>query len=195
MLRPACRICSWHTPVGADLVIGTFGYAGRGQLLIAARDEGTAGDLGLEKLTDSAAGPDQIASRKSKIAEVEAARPGFQINGVGNGRTPHADVGTLLAGIARCTLCADCLDACPLYQGELGGLLGVGGPRDRERPALSEIVSVSRWLASCSGCGMCEETCELDVPLTSLVSGLSRQIQAELNYHAGDPGQKLPWAE
>jgi formate dehydrogenase subunit beta len=195
LLRPACRSCSWLTPIGADLSVGTFGFVDRGRLLITARDEALADDLDLPGCTDGKAGVNELASRKSRVAELSAARTGFQSNGTGDNSNGHVDLGQLLAGFARCTLCADCLDACPLYQGELAGLLGVAGHRDRERPSLSQFVSVSRWLASCTGCGMCEEICELDVPLTRLVSGLSREIQAELKYHAGDPGQKLPWAE
>jgi len=61
----------------------------------------------------------------------------------------------------------------------------------RERPPLAELVDVSRWLASCSGCGMCEAACNQDVPLMLLISSLSHQIQDGLHHHVGTPTQPL----
>ena len=99
-----------------------------------------------------------------------------------------------MAMFARCTLCADCLDACPLYDGELTGMLGVSSEaRQKVHPLLSEMVGVSRWLASCSGCGMCQEACEHNVSLARVVTVLSHRIQNELHYRPGDPNQPLPW--
>jgi len=104
------------------------------------------------------------------------------------------DMNAAWAMFARCTLCADCLDACPLYEGELRGLLGVGEAYQGSPPLLSELVGVSRWLASCSGCGMCQEACEHGISLVPIITALSHQIQAKLDYKAGDPAQRLPWA-
>ena len=100
---------------------------------------------------------------------------------------------SLLGLFARCTLCADCLDACPLYGGELAGMLGVNRLHQGGRPLLSELVGVSRWLVSCSGCGMCQEACEHSVTLSQLISAISHRLRSELHYTAGDPLQRLPW--
>jgi Fe-S oxidoreductase len=56
------------------------------------------------------------------------------------------------------------------------------------------MVLLSRWLASCSGCGMCEEVCQRSVPLTLLVSALSHRIREENDYITGSPDQPPPWA-
>ncbi|MEW6568724.1 MAG: 4Fe-4S dicluster domain-containing protein [Chloroflexota bacterium] len=95
---------------------------------------------------------------------------------------------------AGCSLCGDCLDACPLYDGELSGLLGMGSARYGGRPLLAELVDVSRWLASCSGCGMCEEACSCGVPITLLIAPLADRMRQELHYTPGDPAQRLPRA-
>jgi Na+-translocating ferredoxin:NAD+ oxidoreductase RnfC subunit len=63
----------------------------------------------------------------------------------------------------------------------LAGLLGVRS----ERPPLAELIDVSRWLASCSGCGMCEAACAQEVPIMQLVSALSHRIRAERHAPAG----------
>jgi len=101
-----------------------------------------------------------------------------------------ADLGSLLSLFASCSLCGDCLDACPLYNGELSGMLGVHGAR----PPLAEMVDVGRWLAACAGCGMCESSCDQDVPLMLLIASLSQQIQGATHQRAGEPARPLPWA-
>jgi Fe-S oxidoreductase len=103
------------------------------------------------------------------------------------------ELGSVLSWLAKCSLCGDCLDACPLYDGELSGLLGIGTARYGGQPLLAEVVEVSRWLASCAGCGMCEEACTSDVPLTVLISSLAHRIREELHYPSGDPAARLPW--
>lgn len=80
-----------------------------------------------------------------------------------------------------------------MYYGEFSGMLGVGGSHKPSRPLLSELVEVSRWLASCSGCGMCQEACEHGVLVATLISLLAQSIREPLHYHAGDPSQQLPW--
>jgi Fe-S oxidoreductase len=72
-------------------------------------------------------------------------------------------------------------------------MLGAGDGRQSGGSLLSELIRVSRWLASCSGCGMCRESCENGIPLTQIVTTLSHRIQSELNYKPGDPNHRLPW--
>jgi Fe-S oxidoreductase len=99
----------------------------------------------------------------------------------------------MLAWLVSCSVCGNCLKACPLYQGELDTLAGVSRLSDREHTGLGELVHTSRWLASCSGCGMCEENCNRDVSLTLFLSALSHRIREELHYTPGSPGQRYPW--
>jgi len=99
----------------------------------------------------------------------------------------------LLGVFANCSQCGDCLDACPLYNGELAGVLGVRSARHGGQSLLGELVELARWLASCSECGMCEEVCSSKVPLLDIVSPLSERVRQEMSYHPGDPRQALPW--
>jgi Fe-S oxidoreductase len=90
------------------------------------------------------------------------------------------------------------LKACPLYGGELDNLAGLASAeasaRDSSRqPSLAELIQVTRWMASCSGCGMCEEKCQRDVPMTLFISALSHRIRDEAHYTAGSPSQQYPW--
>src|SRR3990170_4232306 len=212
-LRAACRVCEWPAPRGADLTIGGIGVAPDDYLLVIAPDEATDERLGLAAVAPDLAEESQVVRREVAVGAV--ARDGGEEPRVGRrevaggavakkGARARAelmealplrfnDVGSLLAWLSRCTLCGDCLDACPLYDGELSGLLGGERPHAGGNALLAELVDVSRWLASCAGCGMCEQACTCDVPLTLVIAALSGRIRHELNYRSGDPAQRLPW--
>ncbi|MEJ2597994.1 MAG: Coenzyme F420 hydrogenase/dehydrogenase, beta subunit C-terminal domain [Anaerolineales bacterium] len=192
-LRPACQICDWAVPWSADITIGTFGMDPHQYLLVIARDELTDSSLALEEVTDRIATVPELLRRKKTIEKVGNARSVRRANLNTPDALRQGDFYSLLACFARCTLCTDCLDACPLYEGELSGMLGVGGSSHRSRPILVELVSVTRWLSSCSGCGMCEEACQEGIPLSRLASILSHHIRNEIQYTPGKPEKCPPW--
>lgn len=192
-VRAACQLCDSPAPFGADIAIGALGVAPQGAILVVARDETTDMNLKLREVTDEIAAEGQVSSRKAAVRRLADAKAGKRAELIEAYARQSIEVNTALAMFARCTLCADCLDACPLYDGELSGMLGVGEAHQNAHPLLSELVSVSRWLTSCSSCGMCQEACEHGVPLTALVTVWSHRIQSELHYEPGDPTQRLPW--
>jgi formate dehydrogenase subunit beta len=192
-LRVACQVCDSSAPPCGDIVIGFVGIALQGALLVIARDESTDKRLGLQKATDSLAEKQQVEYRQTVVKAVADKRAARRASLFHSSTQPDGDFCNLLACFARCTLCADCLDACPLYEGELTSMLGVGNLHVPVRPLMSELVGVSRWLASCSGCGMCQEACEYGISLAPMISMLSHRIRQGLHYTAGDPAQRLPW--
>ena len=192
-IRTACQLCDSPCPQGADIVIGTIGIAPHGELLVVAHDEDTDASLKLQDVTDGMAAEGQVACRELTVKQLADARLQKRSELIRSQSWQTEDMHTAWALFARCTLCADCLDACPLYDGQLRGMLGVREAYEGSHPLLSELVSVSRWLASCSGCGMCQEACELGISLTPIITMLSHQIQAKLHYQPGDPDQRLPW--
>jgi formate dehydrogenase subunit beta len=193
-LRPACRVCEWPAPRGADLVIGAIGVQPDDYLLVIAPDEATDERLGLAEVAPLLAEENQVVRREVAVGAIAGKRARARAAMVEAVPLRFSDIGSLLSWLSRCTTCGDCLDACPLYDGELSGLLGGGTPRAVDHALLAELVDVSRWLASCAGCGMCEQACISSVPLMVLISALSRRIREELDYTSGDPAQRLPWA-
>lgn len=191
-LRTACQVCSWPAPRGADLTLGVFGTKAGEYLLLIARDEATDARLGLGAVAAGLATESQAVRREVAIGAVaeRRARTRAQLDSTAHDGHRFGDLGSVLAWFANCSLCGDCLDACPLYNGELSGLLGVHGAR----PPLAELVGVSRWLAACSGCGMCEAACDQRVPLMLLISSLSHQIQGAWPHTASDPARPVLWA-
>lgn len=190
-VRATCQMCDSPAPLGADLVVGTIGIEPDGDLLLIALNEEVDASLKLQVVTNHLATEQQVVSREVMVGKLVDKRTEKR-SALMSHSLPE-DFTSALALFARCTLCADCLDACPLYDGELAGMLGAGDGRPIGRSLLSELIRVSRWLASCSGCGMCRESCEYGIPLTQIVTTLSHRIQSELHYRPGDPKQRLPW--
>lgn len=192
-VRQTCQMCDSPGPRGADVIIGTIGIEPKGSLLVIARNEEVDADLKLQAVTDGIATEWQVVFREMMVGKLVDKRAEKRASLMRSENLSMEEMTTALAMFARCTLCADCLDACPLYDGELSGMLGVGEGRQSGHSLLAELVRVSRWLASCSGCGMCQQSCEHGVSLARAVTTLSHRIQAELHYRPGDPSQPLPW--
>lgn len=192
-VRQTCQICDSPSPLGADILIGTIGIEPQGNLLVIARNEQIDADLRLREVTDGIATECQVVCREMMVGKLMDKRAEKRFALMNSQSLQPADFHTALAMLARCTLCADCLAACPLYDGELAGMLGVGEGRPTGHSLLFELVRLSRWLASCSGCGMCKESCPNGVSLPRAISTLNHSIQGELHYRPGDPAQGLPW--
>lgn len=191
--RPACQVCLSPAPRGADLAIGFLGLPAERLLLLIARDEATDAANQLDHVAPTLASEALVVQRESTVGGLDQRRSRARAELARAATRRFSDLGSVMAWLAGCTLCGDCLDACPLYDGELSGLLGLGSSAYPGQAALAELVEASRWLASCSGCGMCETACSCEVPLSQLICGLSHRIQEELDYVPGDPSRRLPW--
>lgn len=192
-VRSACQMCDSPAPLGADIVIGSIGTLPEGYLLVITPNEKLDAELKLNEVVSDIATEKEVVHRELMVGKLADKRAKLRAQLMKNQTWQAKDLNGVMALFARCTLCADCLDACPLYSGELTGMLGIRDAQHRTHPLLTEVVGVSRWLATCCGCGMCQEVCEHAVSLTPIIITLSHRIQKELNYRPGDPNQKLPW--
>jgi len=193
--RMACQVCDWPAPWGADVTIGTIGVDSDQTLLLLARDEDCDARLGWENLLPRRASEYQVSRREAVVGAIASSRADRRNHLLSDaaGHFHLDDLGAMLAWLASCSVCGNCLKVCPLYQGEMDSLAGVSHLSNSEHTALGELVHTSRWLASCSGCGMCEEKCNRNVPLTLFLSALSHRIREEIHYTPGSPGQRFPW--
>ncbi len=193
--RTACQICDWPAPRGADITIGTIGIASDKQLLLIARDEKVDAGLKMSTMAGDLASEYQVSHRETIVGAIADTHAGVRQSMIEDmkGASRFDDLGSILAWFANCSLCGECLKACPLYEGEFSELINRRGGVQPGRTPLGDVVSLSRWLASCAGCGMCEEECNMHVPLFLLISALSHRIRDKMHYYSGDPAQQLPW--
>jgi len=187
-MRNVCQICGWSSPRGADVIIGVMGVDVENVILLIARDEITDAREHLDRVTSGLASEYQLSHRETILGALAEKREGVRNKMIENfqDQCPFNDLGCVLSIFANCTLCGECLKVCPIFE------FGKTGPL-QNASLVEELVLISRWLASCTGCGMCEQKCEQDIPLSLLVNSLNHRICQELQYVPGETNQKIPW--
>ncbi len=192
-LRRGCQMCTAPAMRDADLTIGLFGLDTSRALLASCPDEATDARLHMTEIAPLSAPEDVVVRREVALGELAERRGRQREMHFQEAQRRGGSLSEVLGLFANCSLCGDCLDACPLYNGELAGMLGVRSARSGGRSLLAELVELGRWLASCSGCGMCEEVCSCRVPLLDIVSPLSQRVRDEIVYRPDGRAPALPW--
>jgi formate dehydrogenase subunit beta len=166
--RHGCQMCTAPDPQDADLSIFLAGLPVKEHLLVKARDAATAGKLRLEQITSGPASPALLAQHEQTLTRLNQRRMGVQERNIA--AIPAdlpTDLDSLLAWIQNCAPCRKCLDACPIYLGELDRI--VEGDAASLEPA-------RQWLAACLACGMCEEACPRHLPLTAIKTAIAHVL-------------------
>jgi formate dehydrogenase (coenzyme F420) beta subunit len=200
-LRDACQICERFVPENADISIGLIGLNVRERLLVEMRDD----------IADKFSLPSGDAERREKaISRMTSIRRQRRNEALAKASELLSDLPSLLALLAPCTACFECLYVCPLhtthafrpvrerepYAAARGNLPSGEGwmGHERETGPLGELIEFGRRAVSCVGCGMCESACPNHVPLTAIQGVLGRKVQEEFNYVPGrSVNEKLPW--
>ncbi len=183
--RTACQICERPAPRGADVTLGFIGVDATSELLVIAADEATDQRLGLPEVTDRLAAEHKVAQREAVLTEIIYRHKQAADRELARLDSRFGGLAEVLALLASCTECRACLQACPLYDGEID---------DTSQTLIGQLGAVSKWLVSCAGCGMCEEACPNNVPLALVARALSRPIRDRLHYVPGQSvADKLPW--
>jgi NAD-dependent dihydropyrimidine dehydrogenase PreA subunit len=168
--REACQMCDHPTCQSADLVIGLVGLPVKEHLLVIAKDEATARRFDLPHTTDGLAPDHLVAQRERAIARLCQRRMRvYQRQAASLPAYLPASLDQLVEMWSGCVPCQDCLQACPVYAGELDSLLD-GSPVHRE--------AVRLWLQDCFACGLCDEACPKHIPVSTLVTRLVLQLMA-----------------
>ena len=184
--RTACRMCERPAPRGADVTLGFIGVDATKELLVIAADESADTRLRLSQVTRREATERQVVKREATLTNIIAKHNAFTDRELVKLELSFGGLAGVLTTLATCTECRSCLQACPLYDGELD---------DPRLSLVGQLGAVSKWLVSCSGCGMCEESCPNSVPLAVVARALSRPLRAKFDYTPGrSVDEKLPWA-
>jgi len=166
--RAACQICKAPEASSADINLGVLGLPVRRYLLVQMKDD---------HLAESIKGPEALPVDQSLLAQHQ--RVVARLAARGNetrerifaslvGMLP-TDIDSLmeLEPLSGCEDCRACMDACPICT--------IDFPRqDSQGNYASE--DIIEWLISCSGCGMCEQTCPKHLPLTIIFGHIQQQL-------------------
>jgi ferredoxin len=161
----SCQLCEDPFPAEVDLHIELFGIPTEEQLVLIFRDPEPA--LALSEQTQTSEVPAAISARRQQVLhdlsrwrassfEKQRAKLGSELLSI-QGLASH---------LKSCESCLAALKAqCPLIELEM-----LMDPLD---PDLEQFQD---WLHSCSGCGVCDQSCPQDYPLFGVIFSL-RGIQ------------------
>jgi len=166
--RRACQMCTNPRFADASISIKLLGLPVRDYILIAAASPETAQRLGLADMADGLASRAMITHHQRVLDRLERKRFAVRKRMVDN-LAPEmpTSLDDLLAFFEKCAPCQLCLQACPVYSGELDR---------REDNDHARLHAIKRWLAACVACGMCDEACPRHTPLTAIIQSLESYL-------------------
>ncbi len=177
--RSACQVCISPQATMADINIGILGLPVRQYALITIQGQPLAEALNLSAMAEDEIdaemleGHQRVTSRLVQRSENTRER-------IANGMAEllPENVAALIDQLESCGDCSTCLDVCPLCD--------IHYPQRAEDGSFRES-EVMRWLISCSGCGICEQSCPQHLPLTIIFNHVQAQLAEEFAYEAGRP--------
>ena len=175
--RSACQVCISPEAIQADINIHILGLPVRQQILVVLNDPETASHFNIKPHTDSGADSDLIVQHErivSKKSE-QYQRTLERIN-EGLGELLPANLDAVIHQLESCGDCQKCMDVCPICS-VVRPIRFSDGHYDR-----SDVV---RWLVSCAGCGMCEQSCPSHLPLSAIFAHIRSQLADEWEYFPG----------
>ena len=82
------------------------------------------------------------------------------------------NIDSLIEQMQDCGDCRACMETCPIISSNF--------PR-RDDQGVYKKNDIREWLVSCSECGICEQDCPRNLPLTIIFSSIRSQL-AKFNY-------------
>jgi formate dehydrogenase subunit beta len=165
--RAACQMCDSPGAVEADVNIGVLGLPVRQAVLVEVKNGGTD----WKRITDGKADQALIARREVMLAKLSERHTRTRERVIGGlMEVLPGDVDALLDQFENCGSCQTCMDNCPICT--------VAYPRQVAGRFRRE--DVANWLASCAGCGMCEQACPQHLPLSIIFTHVKQKVKETL---------------
>ncbi|MFH1648098.1 MAG: Coenzyme F420 hydrogenase/dehydrogenase, beta subunit C-terminal domain [Chloroflexota bacterium] len=199
LLRDACRVCEYPAPINADIVIGLIGTDTEKGFLVRA--DNAEGESILEGLGLKPGVAAQEKEREQAIAELVATHVKNKNELYTRFEVEATGVDSLLSALSSCTNCHNCRVACPLcycrecffdsptFEWEAEKYLGWADKRGAIRmptdSLLFHLTRLNHMVASCVGCGLCQEACPNDVPVFPIFRKAGEQVQKTFDYLPG----------
>ena len=162
--RSACQMCTRPDARDVDLCIGVIGLPLKEFALLIARDHYLAEKLGLSQIADQPA-PGWLIDQRQRVLGKLAERHEHvkqRIQAELENGFPQ-DVQEWIEHLHMCSDCRACLDACPLYADQLE----------------AGVEAVAEWLAACVACGICDDVCPEQMPLTAIIERIMYSRQSD----------------
>ncbi|MGQ9678191.1 MAG: 4Fe-4S dicluster domain-containing protein [bacterium] len=195
--RSACSVCEFPTPLVYDLHIGFLGMNPVEELWIATGSEkGTELLKGLEIESDS-----EPELRRKFLEEFRAERERRAEERIKGLDERALGPENLVKYFAHCLNCHNCMKVCPVcycrecffesmaLERELDEVVRIsrykGGTRMPAGTLLYHITRMNHMMTSCVQCGICEDSCPVNIGLSILFKKVSRNAQREFDYLSG----------
>ncbi len=175
--RTACQVCASPAANQADININVLGLPIRQQMLLSINAPDTAGTYQLEELTTGIADKALVSQHErilSKMCERHADTMERLNESLGN--LLPADVDAVIHQLESCGECQVCMDVCPI---------GYVDRPYRDAEGHYGRKDVMRWLVSCAGCGMCEQSCPNHLPTSAIFAHIRQKLAQEWEYVPG----------
>ena len=169
--RSACQVCISPQATEADINIGILGLPVRQHALITIYNESLAEKLNMAEIAEDEIDADVLDGHQRVVARL-VQRSENTRERIANGLAEllPEDAGALIEQFESCGDCTTCMDVCPLCDIHYPQRLEDGSYQKSE---------ITRWLISCSGCGICEQACPQHLPLTIIFNHIQTQLAEE----------------
>lgn len=175
--RSSCQICLSPEARGADLNINVLGLPVRQHILVQPRDRAIGERLEVEGYTHGEAHTTLVEQHERVLAKMaERNRRTMERVARSLGESLPKDVDALVEQFQSCGDCQSCMEVCPIC--------AVDFPQ-RGADNHYQRKDVTRWLISCAGCGMCEQSCAKHLPLGTIFQHIRKLLADEFGYTAG----------
>ena len=205
-LRSACRVCEFPVPNKyADIEIQLFGIDPTKEIYIVAKT--AKGEELLKSINAELV--DEPPNRKETVEKMIDERIKKRDEFFERTKKEIAGIEGLKNLFSTCINCHNCMTACPICACkecffnsstfEYGSLKyemwatnkGIFMlPNDK---IMFHLGRLSHIATSCTGCGLCEQACPVDIPLLKLFKTVGYEVQKLFDYHPGrDLDEPLP---
>ena len=175
--RPACQVCTSPAAEYANINIHILGLPVRQHMLVVINDPDFETRFHLDTLVDGNADPNLILQQERILSRMnERHQRTLERINEGLGGLLPADLDAVVSQLESCGDCQDCMQVCPICSVDRP-MRSSDGHYDR-----SDIM---RWLVSCAGCGMCEQSCPNHLPLSSIFTHIRQQLDQQWEYVPG----------
>jgi formate dehydrogenase subunit beta len=158
--RAACQICRSSGAEDADVNIWVIGLPARQVIMVNTPTQELAGKFHFAKSTQVEADNELMKMRRRVLERVatrnQHSRERF-IQELIDSLPPTIEA--IAEHLEQCGECRECLEACPICSARRIER-GPDGRYNRRE--------IAQWLAACAGCGMCEQACVKNIPLSAV---------------------------